>query len=128
MALRVSDRAAANTANLQTLSAKAAAELDRELMTTGAFSIDQLIELAGYAVSHRTLHLALTSHPHITLAQTANGGPDCRFLKPILAFCLNGQPQCFWWDLQTAKQDIPPSSPRYLSAVARYHRRPPSQA
>ncbi|KAG7196018.1 uncharacterized protein KQ657_000025 [Scheffersomyces spartinae] len=33
------------------LSAKAAAQLDRELMSTGAFSIDQLMELAGLAVA-----------------------------------------------------------------------------
>jgi hypothetical protein len=36
---------------LQTLSAKAAAALDKELMSTGAFSIDQLMELAGLSVS-----------------------------------------------------------------------------
>lgn len=35
----------------QTLSAKAAAALDKELMSTGAFSIDQLMELAGLSVS-----------------------------------------------------------------------------
>ncbi|OTA62624.1 YjeF N-terminal domain-like protein [Hypoxylon sp. EC38] len=34
-----------------TLSAKAAAALDKELMSTGAFSIDQLMELAGLSVS-----------------------------------------------------------------------------
>ncbi|CAK9438548.1 uncharacterized protein LODBEIA_P27720 [Lodderomyces beijingensis] len=33
------------------LSAKAAAQLDKELMSTGAFSIDQLMELAGLAVA-----------------------------------------------------------------------------
>ncbi|GAP86706.2 putative protein [Rosellinia necatrix] len=36
---------------LKTVSAKAAAALDRELMSTGAFSIDQLMELAGLSVS-----------------------------------------------------------------------------
>ncbi|KAK4133580.1 YjeF N-terminal domain-like protein [Trichocladium antarcticum] len=36
---------------LKTLSAKAAAALDRDLMCTGAFSIDQLMELAGLSVS-----------------------------------------------------------------------------
>ncbi|KAA8632184.1 hypothetical protein SMACR_08493 [Sordaria macrospora] len=36
---------------LKTLSAKAAATLDRELMSTGAFSLDQLMELAGLSVS-----------------------------------------------------------------------------
>ncbi|KAK8000687.1 YjeF protein [Apiospora arundinis] len=36
---------------LKTLSAKAAAALDKELMSTGAFSIDQLMELAGLSVS-----------------------------------------------------------------------------
>ena len=35
----------------QTLSAKAAAALDKELMSSGAFSIDQLMELAGLSVS-----------------------------------------------------------------------------
>lgn len=34
-----------------TLSAKSAAALDQELMSTGAFSIDQLMELAGLSVS-----------------------------------------------------------------------------
>lgn len=36
---------------VQTLSAKAAAALDKELMSTCAFSIDQLMELAGLSVS-----------------------------------------------------------------------------
>lgn len=36
---------------LKTLSGKAAAALDRELMSTCAFSIDQLMELAGLSVS-----------------------------------------------------------------------------
>ncbi|OBA20359.1 YjeF N-terminal domain-like protein [Metschnikowia bicuspidata var. bicuspidata NRRL YB-4993] len=35
----------------KTLSAKAAAALDAELMSTGSFSIDQLMELAGLAVA-----------------------------------------------------------------------------
>ncbi|KAK6464773.1 YjeF N-terminal domain-containing protein [Scheffersomyces coipomensis] len=35
----------------KTLSAKAASQLDQELMSTGAFSIDQLMELAGLAVA-----------------------------------------------------------------------------
>ncbi|KAK0387740.1 hypothetical protein NLU13_3985 [Sarocladium strictum] len=36
---------------IKTLGAKAAAALDQELMSSGAFSIDQLMELAGLAVS-----------------------------------------------------------------------------
>ncbi|KAI5777671.1 YjeF N-terminal domain-containing protein [Geopyxis carbonaria] len=36
---------------LRTISAKAAAEIDKDLMSSGAFSIDQLMELAGLAVS-----------------------------------------------------------------------------
>ena len=35
----------------QTLSAKNAAQLDEELISSGAFSIDQLMELAGLSVS-----------------------------------------------------------------------------
>lgn len=37
--------------NSQTLSAKNAAALDKDLMSVGAFSIDQLMELAGLSVS-----------------------------------------------------------------------------
>ncbi|KAF5536130.1 hypothetical protein FCIRC_12222 [Fusarium circinatum] len=40
-----------------TLGAKAAAALDQELMSTGAFSIDQLMELAGLAVSQAVYRL-----------------------------------------------------------------------
>ncbi|CAH2350618.1 NAD(P)H-hydrate epimerase [[Candida] railenensis] len=36
---------------IRTLTSKAAAQLDRDLMSTGAFSIDQLMELAGLAVA-----------------------------------------------------------------------------
>ncbi|KAI0968913.1 YjeF N-terminal domain-containing protein [Xylaria arbuscula] len=42
---------------LKTLSAKAAAALDQELMSTGAFSIDQLMELAGLSVSQVVHHV-----------------------------------------------------------------------
>ncbi|KAI1162063.1 YjeF N-terminal domain-containing protein [Nemania serpens] len=49
---------------LKTLSAKAAAALDQELMSTGAFSIDQLMELAGLSVSQVVYHV----HP------PSNGG------------------------------------------------------
>ncbi|KAI0403864.1 YjeF N-terminal domain-containing protein [Xylaria palmicola] len=41
----------------KTLSAKAAAALDRELMSTGSFSIDQLMELAGLSVSQVVYHV-----------------------------------------------------------------------
>jgi hypothetical protein len=46
----------------QTLSAKNAAALDKDLMSIGAFSIDQLMELAGLSVSQAGLH-SLTSRP-----------------------------------------------------------------
>ncbi|KAF2259402.1 meiotically up-regulated gene 182 protein [Lojkania enalia] len=42
---------------LRTLSAKSAAALDQELMSTGAFSIDQLMELAGLSVSQAVFKL-----------------------------------------------------------------------
>ncbi|KAF2703777.1 meiotically up-regulated gene 182 protein [Pleomassaria siparia CBS 279.74] len=42
---------------LRTLSAKNAAALDQELMSTGAFSIDQLMELAGLSVSQAVFKL-----------------------------------------------------------------------
>ncbi|KAF2175761.1 meiotically up-regulated gene 182 protein [Zopfia rhizophila CBS 207.26] len=42
---------------LRTLSAKSAAALDQELMSAGAFSIDQLMELAGLSVSQAVFKL-----------------------------------------------------------------------
>jgi NAD(P)H-hydrate epimerase len=42
----------------QTLGAKAAAALDQELMSTCAFSIDQLMELAGLSVSQAGMALS----------------------------------------------------------------------
>ena len=41
----------ATAPSFKTLSAKAAFQLDQELMSTGEFSIDQLMELAGLAVA-----------------------------------------------------------------------------
>ncbi|KZF23038.1 meiotically up-regulated gene 182 protein [Xylona heveae TC161] len=43
--------------SLKTLSAKNASELDKDLMSSGAFSIDQLMELAGLSVSQVVYHL-----------------------------------------------------------------------
>ncbi|KAK8155227.1 apolipo protein A-I binding protein-like protein [Phyllosticta citrichinensis] len=42
---------------LKTLSARNAAELDKELMSSGCFSIDQLMELAGLSVSQAVYKL-----------------------------------------------------------------------
>ncbi|KFZ03542.1 hypothetical protein V502_10859 [Pseudogymnoascus sp. VKM F-4520 (FW-2644)] len=42
---------------MKTLSAKSAAALDQDLMTIGAFSIDQLMELAGLSVSQAVYRL-----------------------------------------------------------------------
>lgn len=42
---------------LRTLSAKNAAALDQDLMSTGGFSIDQLMELAGLSVSQAVYRL-----------------------------------------------------------------------
>ncbi|KAL2886072.1 NAD(P)H-hydrate epimerase [Ceratocystis lukuohia] len=46
---------------LKTLGAKAAAALDAELMSSGAFSIDQLMELAGLAVSQANLSIPFSN-------------------------------------------------------------------
>lgn len=55
MALRVrvhqNNLVRSKTHDLQTMSAETAAALDKELMSTGAYSVDQLMELAGLAVS-----------------------------------------------------------------------------
>lgn len=67
------------SANLvvQTLGAKAAAALDQELMSTGAFSIDQLMELAGLAVSQAGQHTHTHPSPHLV----GGYGIDCPILK-----------------------------------------------
>ncbi|KAK4464564.1 YjeF N-terminal domain-containing protein [Cladorrhinum samala] len=45
----------------KTLGAKAAAALDKELMSTGAFSLDQLMELAGLSVSQAVFRVHPTN-------------------------------------------------------------------
>ncbi|KAM0277778.1 hypothetical protein ACHAQH_005571 [Verticillium albo-atrum] len=47
---------------LKTLGAKAAAALDKDLMSSGAFSIDQLMELAGLSVSQAVYRVHPLSH------------------------------------------------------------------
>lgn len=62
----------------QTLSAKAAAALDAELMSTSAYSLDQLMELAGLSVSQAVYRLHPPStHPSILIAcGPGNNGGD----------------------------------------------------
>jgi NAD(P)H-hydrate epimerase len=55
-----------NTYTQKTLSAKSAAALDEELMSRGAFSIDQLMELAGLSVSQAGMQLVF----HITMGSS----------------------------------------------------------
>ncbi|KAK0726834.1 YjeF N-terminal domain-containing protein [Lasiosphaeria miniovina] len=62
---------------LKTLSAKAAAALDRDLMSTGAFSIDQLMELAGLSVSqavYRVHPVTQGSRVLVAVGPGNNGG------------------------------------------------------
>ncbi|KAK4552338.1 hypothetical protein LTR86_010509 [Recurvomyces mirabilis] len=63
---------------LRTLGPKAAAALDEELMSTGAFSIDQLMELAGLAVSQAMYAISPPSKtPNILVAcGPGNNGGD----------------------------------------------------
>jgi NAD(P)H-hydrate epimerase len=63
---------------LKTLGAKAAAALDQELMSTGAFSIDQLMELAGLSVSQAVFRVhPLTKGRRILVAcGPGNNGGD----------------------------------------------------
>ncbi|KAL2210112.1 NAD(P)H-hydrate epimerase [Sarocladium strictum] len=64
--------------SIKTLGAKAAAALDQELMSSGAFSIDQLMELAGLAVSQAVYRVhPLQSGPRILVAcGPGNNGGD----------------------------------------------------
>jgi len=84
-------------ATLRTMGAKAAAALDEELMSTGAYSIDQLMELAGLAVSQAMFALSPPQKtPNILIAcGPGNNGGDglvaARHLyhfgyKPIMYF------------------------------------------
>jgi NAD(P)H-hydrate epimerase len=63
---------------LRTLGPKAAAALDEELMSSGAYSIDQLMELAGLAVSQAMYALSPPSKsPNILVAcGPGNNGGD----------------------------------------------------
>jgi NAD(P)H-hydrate epimerase len=63
---------------LRTLGSKAAAALDEELMSSGAFSIDQLMELAGLSVSQAVYLLSPPSKtPNVLVAcGPGNNGGD----------------------------------------------------
>ncbi|PHH54104.1 NAD(P)H-hydrate epimerase [Ceratocystis fimbriata CBS 114723] len=63
---------------LKTLGAKAAAALDAELMSSGAFSIDQLMELAGLAVSQAIFKVhPISKGPRVLVAVgPGNNGGD----------------------------------------------------
>ncbi|KAK4186348.1 YjeF N-terminal domain-containing protein [Podospora australis] len=62
----------------KTLGAKAAAALDKELMSSGAFSLDQLMELAGLSVSQVVYRVhPITKGPKILVAVgPGNNGGD----------------------------------------------------
>ncbi|KAM7219509.1 YjeF N-terminal domain containing protein [Rhypophila decipiens] len=62
----------------KTIGAKAAAALDKELMTTGAFSIDQLMELAGLSVSQVVYRVhPISKGPRVLVAVgPGNNGGD----------------------------------------------------
>lgn len=63
---------------LRTLGPKAAAALDEELMSTGAFSLDQLMELAGLSVSQALYNFSPpTETPKVLIAcGPGNNGGD----------------------------------------------------
>ncbi|KAK3372620.1 YjeF N-terminal domain-containing protein [Podospora didyma] len=63
---------------LKTISAKAAAALDKDLMSTGAFSIDQLMELAGLSVSQVVyrVHPIQKGHRILVAVGPGNNGGD----------------------------------------------------
>lgn len=63
---------------IKTLGAKAAAALDQELMSSGAFSIDQLMELAGLSVSQAVFRFQPPSQgPRVLVAcGPGNNGGD----------------------------------------------------
>ncbi|EWG42035.1 hypothetical protein FVEG_03988 [Fusarium verticillioides 7600] len=73
---------------IKTLGAKAAAALDQELMSTGAFSIDQLMELAGLAVSQAVYRLQpLESGRRILVACGPGNNGWCFLLTCLYQEC-----------------------------------------
>ena len=91
---------------LRTLGPKAAAALDEELMSSGAFSIDQLMELAGLSVSQALYLLSPPSKsPNVLIAcGPGNNGGDglvaARHLhhfgyKPTLYFPKQGKAEIY---------------------------------
>ncbi|USW54017.1 Putative YjeF domain-containing protein NAXE [Septoria linicola] len=91
---------------LRTLGPKAAAALDEELMSSGAFSLDQLMELAGLSVSQALFALSPPSKsPNVLVAcGPGNNGGDglvaARHLhhfgyKPTLYFPKQGQAEIY---------------------------------
>lgn len=68
---------------LQTLSAAAATALDKELMSTGAFSIDQLMELAGLSVSQVVyrVHPPAKGNRVLVACGPGNNGEPSRYIS-----------------------------------------------
>ncbi|EAQ90152.1 hypothetical protein CHGG_06771 [Chaetomium globosum CBS 148.51] len=75
--------------SLKTLSAKAAAALDKELMSTGAFSLDQLMELAGLSVSQVVYRV---HPPNMGQRVLVAVGPGNNGERPLFTFaCFSGE-------------------------------------
>lgn len=74
------------TMGLKFLGAKAAAALDKELMSSGAFSIDQLMELAGLSVSQAVYRVQPPSSGRRVLVACGpgNNGMSISFLIAML--------------------------------------------
>lgn len=78
MALKVASRSlfeASSVDKTQYLSAKNAAALDKDLMSVGAFSIDQLMELAGLSVSQ-------AGRSHVIQLNAQTGSEACSLSSP----------------------------------------------
>lgn len=76
------------TMGLKYLGAKAAAALDKELMSSGAFSIDQLMELAGLSVSQAGTPLLLSycnENPKLTCSKVFRVQPPSSGRRILVA-------------------------------------------
>ncbi|CDR42702.1 CYFA0S10e01288g1_1 [Cyberlindnera fabianii] len=62
--------------SFKTLSAKVAAQVDQELMSTGGFSIDQLMELAGLSVAEAAFKSFPKEKKVLVLVGPGNNGGD----------------------------------------------------
>jgi hypothetical protein len=82
----------------QTLSPARAADLDKELMTTGGFSLDQLMELAGLSVAEAVYRAHPPANGNNVLVACGPGNNGVFILLRVTLASLTYQQEVMvWW-------------------------------